>query len=198
MSPLALVMTIALAQNVILVHYLGVYPLPAIIYSPRRAATMSLAVAAGLVWVTAVYWVVYRFALEPLGTEVLGTLALAIIAGGSTIIALRLGTALFPFHRRQLRQGAPAALVNVTVFVVSMALVEEGIDFLFALAGALAAGAGLFLALVPMAAIRNRMRTRRMPAALRGDVTVYLAAAMMALAIQQVDVLLHRFFVPLY
>jgi len=185
MSPLALVMTIALTQNVILVHYLGVYPLPAIIHSPRRAAGMSLAVTAALLWVTAAYWVAYRLALEPLGAEILGTLVLAVIVGGSTIIALRFGTALFPYHRRQLRQGAPAALVNVTVYVVSMSLVEEGVAF-------------LFLALVPMAAIRNRMRTRRMPAALRGDVTVYLAAAMMALAIQQIDVLLNRFFVPLY
>jgi Na+-translocating ferredoxin:NAD+ oxidoreductase subunit A len=198
MSPLALVMTIALTQNVILVHYLGVYPLPAIIHSPRRAAGMSLAVTAALLWVTAAYWVAYRLALEPLGAEILGTLVLAVIVGGSTIIALRFGTALFPFHRRQLRQGAPAALVNVTVYVVSMSLVEEGVAFPLAVAGALAAGAGLFLALVPMAAIRNRMRTRRMPAALRGDVTVYLAAAMMALAIQQIDVLLNRFFVPIY
>jgi electron transport complex protein RnfA len=159
---------------------------------------MSLAVTAALVWVSAAYWVVYRLVLEPLGMEILGSLALAVIAGGSTIAALRLGTALFPFHRRQLRQGAPAALVNVTVYVVSMALVEGGVALSLAVVGALAAGAGLFLALVPMAAIRNRMRTRRMPAALRGDVTVYLAAAMMALAIQQIDVLLHRFFIPLY
>jgi hypothetical protein len=49
-----------------------------------------------------------------------------------------------------------------------------------------------------MAAIRSELRDRRVPAWLRGDASVYLAAAMMALVIQQLDRALHQFFVPLY
>tara|TARA_B100000614_G_scaffold203439_1_gene184982 strand:+ start:105 stop:701 length:597 start_codon:yes stop_codon:yes gene_type:complete len=198
MSTVALIVSVALTQNVVLVHYLGVYPLPAIVHDPRRAGVFSAAVTVALVWVSLVYWVVFRFVLVPLDVTILGTVVAAGIVAGSTVLGVRLGSQLFPFHRRRIRQGTPAALVNVTVLVVSMALVEQVPTLWQALVGALAAGVGLTLALVPLAAVRRELRNRRIPAALRGDVSVYLAAAMMALAIQQIDALLQRFLVPLY
>ncbi|MEX2444896.1 MAG: Rnf-Nqr domain containing protein [Alkalispirochaeta sp.] len=198
MSTIGLIMTVALTQNVVLVHYLGIYPLSAVVRSPRRAFVMSLATTAALVWVALMHWFVYRFVLLPLDVTVLASISLTTVIALSLVVALRIGSILFPFHRRQLRQGAPAALVNVTVFVVTMALVEEVPTLTHVLVGALAAGIGLMLALVPIAAVRLELRHRRIPWILQGDVSVYLAAAMMALAIQQIDGLLHQFFIPLY
>ncbi|MFW5827229.1 MAG: Rnf-Nqr domain containing protein, partial [Alkalispirochaeta sp.] len=193
-----LVMTVALAQNVVLVHHLGIYQLSAVVRSPRRALVMSVATTAALVWVGLIHWLVYRFLLVPLNLEVLSTISLATVLAVTLVLVLRVGSLLFPFNRRQLRQGAPAALINVTVFVVTMALVEEVPSLLYVLAGALAAGIGLGLALVPIAAVRAQLRHRRIPWILQGDVSVYLAAGMMALAIQQIDGLLHQFFIPIY
>lgn len=198
MSMIALIMTVALTQNVVLVHYLGIYQLSAVIRSPRRALMMSVATTAALVWVGSIHWLVYRFVLLPLNVTVLSTISLATVLAVSLVLVLRIGSMMFPFYRRQLRQGAPAALVNVTVFVVTMALVEEVPSLVHVVAGALAAGIGLGLALVPIAAVRTELRHRRIPWILQGDVSVYLAAAMMALAIQQIDGLLHQFFIPLY
>jgi electron transport complex protein RnfA len=198
MSALSLIITVSLAQNVVLVHYLGVFPLPAVVRSPRRATVMSGAVTAALLWVAVCYWIVHRYVLVPLGLEVLGTLTLAGITAASVLAALRLGTMIAPFHRRRLRRALPAALVNATVFVVSAAAVDHGMRLWEVLLLAPATGAGLLLALVPMAAIRSELRDRRVPAWLRGDASVYLAAAMMALVIQQLDRALHQFFVPLY
>ncbi len=198
MSMIALVMTVALAQNVVLVHHLGIYQLSAVVRSPRRALVMSVATTAALVWVGLIHWLVYRFLLVPLNLEVLSTISLATVLAVTLVLVLRVGSLLFPFNRRQLRQGAPAALINVTVFVVTMALVEEVPSLLYVLAGALAAGIGLGLALVPIAAVRAQLRHRRIPWILQGDVSVYLAAGMMALAIQQIDGLLHQFFIPIY
>jgi len=195
---IALIMTVALTQNVVLVHYLGIYQLSAVVRSPRRALVMSVATTAALVWVGSIHWLVYRFVLLPLNVPVLSTISLATVLAVSLVLVLRIGSLLFPFYRRQLRQGAPAALVNVTVFVVTMALVEEVPSVVHVVAGALAAGIGLGLALVPIAAVRAELRHRRIPWILQGDVGVYLAAAMMALAIQQIDGLLHQFFIPLY
>jgi electron transport complex protein RnfA len=198
MSTIALIMTLALTQNVVLVHYLGIYPLSAVVRSPRRAFIMSLVTTVALLWVAIVHWVVYQLVLVPLDVTVLATVTLTAVIAVSLVLALRVGSVLFPFQRRRLRQAAPAALVNVTVFVVAMALVEGVPSLMHVIAGALAAGFGLMLALVPIAAVRLELRHRRIPWILQGDVTVYLAAAMMALAIQQLDGLLHRFFIPLY
>ena len=198
MSVVALIVSLSLTQNVILVHYLGVYPLPAIVHSPRRAAIMSLGVTAALVWVALLYWAVYHTVLVPLQLEILDTITVAIIIAVSTIGAIRVGTFIAPFHHRRFRQGVPAAMVNVTVFVVATALVESVASLGLVLAAALATGAGLFLALVPMAAIRSHLRNRRRAWFLRGDAAVYLAAALMALAIQQVDRLLQGFYIPLF
>ena len=198
MSTIALVLTVALAQNVILVHYLGVGQLPAVVFNPRRAAGVSAVLTLSLVWVALIYWTVYRFVLFPLQLNVLVTPTLAVIIGVSALFSVRIATYLLPYHRRRIVQIVPVALVNTTVFVVTMAVVDHVAPLWQVLVAALAAGAGAFLALVLLAAIRAESRNHRIPSALRGDASVYLGAAFMALAIQQIDRLLHTFFVPLY
>ncbi|MCG8479953.1 MAG: hypothetical protein MI724_12715 [Spirochaetales bacterium] len=198
MSTIALVLTVGLAQNVILVHYLGVGQLPAVVFHPRRAAVVAGVLTLALVWVALVYWTVYRFVLFPLQLLVLVTPTLALIIGVSALFGIRVATYLLPYRRRAIVQVVPVALVNTTVFVVAMALVDHIAPLWQVLVAALAAGAGAFLALVPLAAIRAESRNHRIPASLRGDASVYLGAAFMALAIQQIDRLLHTFFVPLY
>lgn len=198
MSVLSLVVTLALGQNVVLVHYLGVYPLPAILHSPRRAAAMSLAVTGAVLWVSLMYWVAFHFVLVPLDLEVLDTVVGAVVVAFSTVGGVRLATVIAPYRRREIRQFVPAALVNVTVFVVALSLVEQFAHVGYVAAGALAVGAGFALATIPLAAVRRELRDRRVPRILQGDVVVYLTLAMMALAIQQIDGLLVRYLVPVF
>lgn len=197
MTALTVVMTMALVQNIVLVQYLGIHPLTASVRDPRRAAFLSLGVTAAMVWVALVYWILYHSVLLPLGLPVLGTLVLVLIVAATAIAALRVGSAWFPFHRRTIRQAVPAVVVNVAVFVVPMALAEGVPRLGLALIAALAAGLGLFLVLVPLAGVRAMVHHRRVPAALRGDVIVYLTAAIMALALLQLEPLLQRFLVPI-
>jgi electron transport complex protein RnfA len=199
MSPLAIVLTASLAQNVILVHYLGVWPLPVVLQSPRRAVYLSASITAALMWVSGVYWLIRRVVIVPLGVEVLETLVLTAILALSTLGAMRLGSQIAPFYRKRIMQTVPVILINTTVFVVSMGLARSVETYPEVLLGAVAAGAGLFFALVPLAAVRVHFERTQPPSSLlRGDVSVYLATAVMALAIQQIDVLLQRFLVPLY
>lgn len=198
MSPLAIVITASLAQNVILVHYLGIWPFPAAVQSPKRAVLLSGAVTGALVWTASVFWIVSRLVLLRFGLEILETVVLTTLIALSTIGAMRLGSQIFPFYRKQIHAIIPAAFVNVTVFVVTMGLVDALDGYGHVVLGALAAGLGLFIAIVPLAAIRKHFETRGASSIIRGDVSVYLATALMALAIQQIDTLLHRFFIPLY
>ena len=197
MNPVSVVLTMAVVQNVVLIHYLGIHPLTASVRDPRRAALLSGGVTLALLWVAVLFWVGYHSILVPLGVPVLATLLLVLIIALTTIAVLRVGSLWFPFHRRAIRHTVPAILVNVTVFVVPMAL-AEGVNRLgLALLGAIAAGLGLFMVLVPLAAVRDSLQYRRIPPALRGEVIVYLAAALMALALLQLEGLLQRFLVPI-
>ncbi len=198
MSTLGIIITASLAQNVILVHYLGIWPLPAVLRTPERGALIGGAVTLSLVWVSLVFWALRRWVIVPLELYVLETLILASVIALSSIGAIRLGGQLFPFRRRLIKRMVPFVMINMTVFVVSMGLVYNVDSAGHVVVGALAAGAGLLLAIVPIAAVRVHFATANVPRLLRGDVPVYLATAIMAFTIQQIDQLLQQFLVPLF
>ena len=189
MSVWAIVLTASLAQNVILVHYLGVWPLPVVLQSPASGALSSPQRSlAALVWVSAVYWVIQRLVIEPLGVDVLGYARAYHVSSHALPLLERCGWVLRLRHFIGSKSCGPYRLivVNTTVFVVSMGLARSVETYPQVLLGAVAAGAGLFFALVPLAAVRVHFERTRSPSSLlRGDVSVYLATAVMALAIQQ-------------
>jgi len=79
-----------------------------------------------------------------------------------------------------------------------MGLVHQAESLQQVVAGAVAAGFGLLLAVVPISAVRVHFTTANVPRLLRGDVSVYLATSVMAFAIQQIDQILQPFLVPLF
>jgi Na+-translocating ferredoxin:NAD+ oxidoreductase RnfA subunit len=157
-----------------------------------------VAVSLSLVWVSLVYWALRRWVIVPLELYALETLVLATVIALSSIGAIRLGGQLFPFYRRVIKRTVPVVMINMTVFVVAMGLVHNVESPGQVVIGALAAGLGLLLAIVPIAAVRVHFTTAQVPRLLRGDVPVYLATAVMAFAIQQIDQLLQQFLVPLF
>jgi Na+-translocating ferredoxin:NAD+ oxidoreductase RnfA subunit len=197
-STFSLIVTASMAQNVILVHFLGVWPYRAVVSSPRRSALVSLAVTCVLLWTSTLYAIVYRYVLERTGFVYLGTLTLALILVGTLLGAIHLGTYVAPYARRTLRQYAPIIVVNTTVFVVSLAIAPTVSRIVFVPVAALGAGVGLLIALVPIAAIRKHLERGRVPAVLRGDVSAYIATACAALAIQQIDRLFTQVISPLW
>lgn len=194
----AVIITAALAQNVVLVHFLGIRPLSAAVVSPRRAVLLSGATTAALVWVTTVAWLLYRLLLEPIGLERFVTVMMALVVAVSVVVGVQLASRMVPFHRTDVHQTVPAVLLNATTFVVPMALVEQVPSYGLAIAGAISAGIGMLVALTLIAAVRGESERRRLPQPLRGDVMVYVGAAFLSLAIQQMDRLAHTWFTPLW
>ncbi len=193
-----LILTAAVTQNVILVHFLGPWPFPALLTSVRRSFWFSLAVTGALVWVSVLYAALYRYVLVPLSLEFLGTfLLLAILATSVLFWGRFLGTR-FPFTRRMIERTMTVVFLNATLFVVPMALAEAVDTFLYVPLAALAAGIGLILAMVPVAAAYQHLSAAGLPRILRGNVIVLVATAVFALALQQLDGLLTSFTYPLW
>ncbi|MFP4151648.1 MAG: Rnf-Nqr domain containing protein [Alkalispirochaeta sp.] len=198
MTVIGIILTASLAQNVILVHYLGISPLTPALQSPGRAAAISAGITLALLWVSALFWIVNRVVLVPLNAQILETLTMTLIIAFSAVGAMRLGAQLFPYGRKAVRRAVPVVMINTTVFVVAMGTVHTVEPLWLVLLAAIAAGAGVFVALVPLSAIRLHFENGGAPSIIRGDIAAYLAAAVAALAIQRIDTLLHAFFVPLY
>lgn len=198
MSPLAVFITASLAQNVILVDFLGIRPHPSIVYSPRRAAILSAAVTLVLLWVSTVYGAIDRMVLAPFGLVYLETLTLVLVLLATLYGIVRLGVLVAPYRRAVLVRYAPILVLNTAVFVVAVSIPGVVTRFLLIPIAAFGAGIGLFLALVPIAAIRQHLERGRLPKALRGDVSAYIATALTALAIHQIDRLVLSVLEPLW
>ncbi len=198
MSALAVFLTASLAQNVILIHFFGVWPFGPAVYSPRRAAVVSGVVTIALVWVTAVYALVRGVVLTRWDLVYLETITVVLILLATVVSVVRLGTRFAPYYRGLILRGTPFVVINTTVFVVATSVPRVAENATSVLLAALGAGVGLFVALVPIAAIRRHLDRSRLPRALRGDVSVYLATAFTALAIQQIDRIFLSFLEPLW
>lgn len=187
MSVTALVVTAVLTQNVILAQFLAPWPFPALLATPRRGALVSLALTVVFVWSATLYGIVYRTVLAPFGLVYLETITLVVILSVSLMLAARLAVALAPARYRLVRSTAPVLFLNAAVFVVATRLPQQVDRFAHLPLAAAATGAGVFLALVPLAAIRHRLDRARLPRALRGDTAVYIAVALTALVVQRLD-----------
>ena len=193
-----LLLTAAIAQNVILVHFLGPWPYPVVLASLRRSVYFSLGITAAIVWVSLSYSLVFRFVLEPLALEFLSTFLMVAILGVSFLVSTRAARYLYPFSGRAITRAMPVVFFNTGVFVVPMALAETVETFWHIPLVALAAGVGLLVALVPVAALYEHLSVARLPRVLRGNVLILLATALFALALHQLDVMLATLAYPLW
>jgi Na+-translocating ferredoxin:NAD+ oxidoreductase subunit A len=194
----SLLITVAIAQNVILVHFLGPWPFPLLLTSTRRSMVFSGGITVALVWVALFYGTVYRHFLQPFDLEYLGTFVMLFVLAMSLLLWTRIVTAVWPFAGKAINRAMPVIFLNTTVFVVPMALAVEVDHFWYMLIASFAAGIGLFLALVPIAAVYERLHDAGLPRVLRGNVMILLATAIFALAIQQLDAVLAAAMHPIW
>lgn len=198
MSLGTLLLTAAIAQNVILVHFLGPWPFPVLLASLRRSISFSLGITGALAWVSTLYALIFHFLLRPYGLEFLSTFLLLVVLAFSYLLWMRITLFVFPFGARAIRRAMPVVFLNTTLFVVPMALAEMVEPFWFIPLTAVAAGLGLFLAVVPVAAVYEHLSAARLPRVLSGNVIILLATAIFALALSQLDVLLATLAYPLW
>ncbi len=192
MSYIGIILTLALAENVVLSQLLGICPC---IGAPRRTgAAVGLGLATAFLMTSAALatWAVRSQVLLPLGLGALQTLAFV-------CSVFLIGWA----SERALAAAAPALLraagfslqplgANCAVLGIALVAARSGYGALESLAAGAAAGAGLLLALVLMSAIRDRLDSERVPRPLRGAPIALISAGLMALAFMAFDAALVR------
>jgi electron transport complex protein RnfA len=196
---IGLLLTFALAENVVLVQLLGVCPCAG---APRRMGTalgIGIASAAMMSLASLAAWAVRTQVLVPLRLEMLETLAFAACAALAGLLvewaAARAAPGLVRAAGFSLRGTAVNCAVLGTALLVSRraagpgAASGPGAAFgpLESLAAGLAAGIGLFVVMVLLSALRRRLDTERVPSAMRGLPIALVSAGLLALAFLAFD-----------
>ncbi len=181
MSGFALLITLLVGQNIVLVNYLAPWAFFSRLQSPRQSLHFSLLITGATVWVAVLFALVFPYVLEPLNVVHAATIALVIVQVLSFLLWRRVGQYVLPYHWGLVNRLALVSFLNVTVFVVSMALALAEVPLWQVPLGALFAGVGMLAVMVPVAATRNRMELGGGSAVLDGAVVALLATAVFAL-----------------
>jgi len=196
-----------LVSNFVLAKFLGFCPFFGVTRKMSDSIGMGLAVVFVMALASAVTALIYRHVLLPTTpehTNLLGTLGLAVPAGGyvlvlKTISYILVIAVLVQFVEMVLKKSVPGLyralgiylpLITTNCAVMGIALLNteawrdpaNGLPVHKATFNGFCGGVGFLLAMVLMSGIRERLAESRVPQALRGLPIAFISAGLMALA----------------
>ncbi len=182
MEFLLIIVSAALVNNFVLVKFLGLCPFLGVSSSVESAVGMSLATAFVLTLAAVASYMITRWVLEPLELMYLSTVSFIVV-----IAALVQLTELFmrrtaPVLHRVLGIYLPLITSNCAVLGVALLNVREQHSLVESALYGLGAALGFGLALVALAAARERIELADVPASFRGAPIGLITAGLMALA----------------
>lgn len=184
----------AFIENMILVYFLGMCSFLAVSKTMKTAFGLGLAVIFVLGITAPINWVVNTFLLEEGALAGISpTLAsvdltflqyivfIAVIASMVQLVEI-IVERFFPPLYTSLGIFLPLITVNCSILGGSLFMVEREYNFAETTVFGLGSGFGFFLAIVALAAIREKLRYAHIPAPLRGLGLAFIVTGLMGLA----------------
>jgi len=187
MSLLGIILTFSLVDNIVLSRLLGICPCVGAPGGMRATVGTSAATALLMSLSALAAWALETFLLHPLGLEFLRTpafvLSVACIAGLLDGVARRTVPQLLR------AAGIPLAGIAFNCATIGVALIAArgGFDAPQSLMVGVASGAGFFIALSLLTAIRERLEVEKVPEWLRGLPLHLISAGLLAYAFMAFD-----------
>ena len=171
-----------LANNFILVKFLGICPFMGVSKKPDTALGMGMAVTFVMTLASLVTWVVYRYILVPLNLQYAQTFVfILIIAAIVQVVEMFLKKSV-PTLYQALGIYLPLITTNCAVLGVALLNVQEGYNLIEALVYGFAGGLGFILAIFLFSAVRQRVEEAECPRCFKGFPIALIAAGLLALA----------------
>ena len=178
---LILVSTI-LANNFVLVKFLGLCPFMGVSRKLETAMGMGLATTFVLTLSSVTSYLVNHYMLEPLGIEYLRTISfiliIAAIVGFTEMVVHKTSPLLY----KVLGIYLPLITTNCAVLGVALLNVQESNGFFASALYGFGAAIGFTLVLVLFAAMRERVDVADVPAPFKGNAIAMITAGLMSLA----------------
>ena len=171
-----------LAENFILVKFLGICPFMGVSKKTDTAVGMGIAVIFVMALASAATWAVNEFLLVSLGLEYMQTVVfILVIAALVQFVEMFLQKAM-PSLYQALGIYLPLITSNCAVLGVGLLNVQSGYAFIEAVVYGITGGIGFTLAIVLFSSIRQRLEDCDCPKAFKGFPLALIAAGLLALS----------------
>lgn len=178
---LILVSTV-LANNFVLVRFLGLCPFMGVSNKLEGAIGMAVATLFVLTLSSASSYLVSRYLLQPLGLEYLATLSFILVIAVTVQLTEMIMRKSSPLLYRILGIFLPLITTNCAVLGVALLNVQEQHNLLQSALYGFGAAAGFGAVLIMFSAIRERVAFADVPIHFRGAPIGLITAGLMALA----------------
>lgn len=179
---LQLFLKAAIVDNVVFIQYLAICPFIGMTNDTEKATGMSLATTFVIILATAVTWPLYKFVMVPLGLEFLQTLFfILVIASLVQLVEFFLKKKSPGLYNSM---GVYLALIttNCAVLGVTINCISKNFNYGQSLVYAFGTAMGFLMSMVIMSAVRNRLKTAKIPESFKGTPILYISAGLLSLA----------------
>ena len=181
-SLIMIIVSTALVNNVVLNQFLGICSFLGVSAQKKASLSLGLAVTAVLTVSSALAAALYQYVLAPLGLEYLKTIVfILVIAALVQMVEMFLKKNAHAVYQ-SLGIYLPLITTNCAVLGVALTNVQNGYNILESAFAGLGTAIGYTVAIVLLAAIREHIDEKAIPAPFRGAPIVLLCATLMAMA----------------
>lgn len=174
-------LTTILANNYVLVKFLGICPFLGVSKKVGTAVGMSIAVTFVMTVASVVTYFVQKL-LVSFGIEYMQTVAFILVIAVLVQLVEMAIQKFSPALYGALGIYLPLITTNCAVLGVALLNVQEGFDFVHTLVYSFSAGLSFMLAIVLFAGVRERLETADIPKHLQGFPIALVTAGLLALA----------------
>lgn len=182
LSPVVLFFASILTSNILLSNFLGTCSFISISKDWRSSFGLGLAVTIVIGLCAAISWVVLYYVIVPLHIEYLSFVIFIIVIAAVVQILEMVIDRFSPALYMALGIFLPLITVNCAVLGAVLFMQIRKYDFLQAIGFGFGAGAGWWLAIMLLAAIRKRTENNPVPAGLKGTGITLITIGFMAMA----------------
>ena len=179
---LLILLSAALVNNFVLVQFLGLCPFLGTSGRMETALPMTLATMFVLMLAALATHLVHRYLLLPFDLGYLRIVAFVVAIASAVQFTELFVRAASPLLHRMLGIFLPLITSNCAVLGATLIAVDEGHSLARTLLLAVGAGLGFGVALVALAALRERLQDAAVPRAFRGAPLALVTVGFMALA----------------
>ena len=171
-----------LAENFILVKFLGICPFMGVSKKLDTSLGMGLAVIFVMALASAATWAVNEFLLVPLELAYMQTVVFILVIAALVQFVEMFLQKVMPALYQALGIYLPLITTNCAVLDVALLNIQNGYTFLESVVYGITGGVGFTLAIVLFASIRERLEDCDCPKAFKGFPLALIAAGLLALS----------------
>jgi len=172
-----------LTNNILLTTFLGICPFIAVSGEYASASGMGMAVIFVLTMTLPTNWLIKHFVLDPLGVGYLSLIVYIVTIASLVQVVEMFMKRFLPALYNSLGIFLPLITVNCAILGgVLFAIATWNLGFMESVAFGFGGGVGWALAIILMAAIRERLRFAPVPEGLKGPGLALIIAGLMAMS----------------